>query len=112
MEQKVVSNSLQCLLFTVLAVSLLPASLCKPHQSDGDETSILWTALCVHDNHIRDACLHNVHTKAMVEDVLLSLSPLTIGRSKEEDEDEEETPKMKSPSKRGRQENSGFYSNW
>ncbi|XP_076438849.1 uncharacterized protein LOC143277826 [Babylonia areolata] len=97
----------------MLAVS---ATQSQPMAAPSEEASLLMTALCLHDNRIRESCLHNARTREFINALLLTLSSSErINVDHDESDDENNGQKIvATPDKRRRPQDqlSGFYSNW
>ncbi|XP_025081956.1 uncharacterized protein LOC112556798 [Pomacea canaliculata] len=94
-----------------LLLSFFKASLTQDLRPPSDDASFLLTALCIQDNRIRESCLHNVHTRSILNGLLLALN----SQSRLDGADSgDAAQKMELPDKRRRDQDdkSGFYSNW
>lgn len=104
-----------CTCFVILLVMSLMTQVTSTQElpPSPDDTSLLLTALCFHDNRIRESCLQSVHAKQLLSGLLLTLNSPAL-RINDANVDADESQKIVLPDKRRREQDqlSGFYSNW
>ncbi|KAL5020043.1 hypothetical protein ScPMuIL_002935 [Solemya velum] len=75
-------------------------------------SNLILSALCFENGRLREACLHDVSTQRLLEELYSRLTDVSANRIPEIAIEKDTGTDTVISEKRGREKNSGFYSNW